>query len=307
MTSATNPPTEGPNFVVAGAARSGTTALMRALGSHREVFVTEPKEVHFFSHAGRPTAYRGPGDDDINRTIISEPSEFSRLFDGVEEPARGEGSVSTLYFPERSIPALRRYADPDCRVVVIVREPAARSHSAYLYLRSRGAEDESFEAALEAEPDRRRSGYHHMWHYRAMSRYERQLPAFADEFGDGLHLIVWEELRADPAAEMRRLCRFLDVDPDVDFDLGTPVNLGGVPRSRVLTAAMNTARRSPAVRTAVKRTVGVGLMERIRAVHLARPEREPVAVTPLRTSLRDARECVEDLLGRHVDAWDPPH
>jgi len=306
MTTASNPPTDGPNFVVAGAARSGTTALMRALGSHPEVFVTEPKEVHFFGHAERPTTYRGPGDDDINRTIITDPAEFSRLFAGVDEPVRGEGSVSTLYWPDRSIPALRRYADPGCRVVVIVREPAARSHSAYLYLRSRGAEDATFEAGLEAEPDRRRDGYHHMWHYRAMSRYEEQLPAFAGEFGDRLHLIVMEELRADPTAEMRRLCRFLDVDPSFQFDLGTPVNLGGVPRSRVLTAAMNTARRSPAVRTAVKRTVSVGLMERIRAVHLARPDREPASVAPLRASLVDARECVEDLLGRHVDAWVAP-
>ena len=34
----------GPNFILAGAAKSGTTALARYLADHPEVFLSKPKE-----------------------------------------------------------------------------------------------------------------------------------------------------------------------------------------------------------------------------------------------------------------------
>ena len=38
----------GPDFVIAGAMRAGTTALAWALGEHPDVFMCTPKEPSFF-------------------------------------------------------------------------------------------------------------------------------------------------------------------------------------------------------------------------------------------------------------------
>ena len=38
-----------PTFLVIGAMKAGTTALWRYLREHSEVFMPDPKEVHFFS------------------------------------------------------------------------------------------------------------------------------------------------------------------------------------------------------------------------------------------------------------------
>ena len=48
----------GPQFLVIGAARSGTTALYQHLVEHPRLFLTTPKEPHYFALAGTTPAIR---------------------------------------------------------------------------------------------------------------------------------------------------------------------------------------------------------------------------------------------------------
>lgn len=41
-----------PNFLIIGAGRSGTTGLAEGLKTHPSVFITEPKEPHYFALHG---------------------------------------------------------------------------------------------------------------------------------------------------------------------------------------------------------------------------------------------------------------
>ena len=297
-----------PNVLVIGAARSGTTALVRALEQHPEVSFTDPKEVHFFAHANAPVLYRGPGDDlTVNRPMVSDPTEFAQLFGGAETKVRGEGSVSTLFVPERSIPAISTYAAPGTKVIVMLREPAARAYSAYLLQRGRGHEElESFADGLAAEPERAENGYQHIWQYRAMSRYHEQLPAFVAAFGADLWVGIMEELRAEPHREIERLCQFLEIDPGYQFDLDIEINRGGEPRSRALSKTINVAWRLKATRKLVLTLSTQGVRDRIRGATLSRPDADPAVMADLRQDLRPAVDYVEALLCRPIDLWHPP-
>ena len=51
-----------PQFLIIGAARSGTTALYQHLVTHPGLFLTTPKEPHYFALAGTRPAFTGPGD-----------------------------------------------------------------------------------------------------------------------------------------------------------------------------------------------------------------------------------------------------
>ncbi|MEM7342278.1 MAG: hypothetical protein AAF467_26800 [Actinomycetota bacterium] len=293
-----------PNLLVIGAARSGTTALVRALEQHPEIDFTTPKEIHFFAHVGAPVTYVGPGDDQtINRRIVSDPVAMRAQFEGSTARWRGEGSVSTLYYGERSLPAIARYTGADTRAVVMLREPAARAYSAYLLQRGRGHEElATFAEGLAAEPDRITSGYHHMWHYRGMSRYHEQLPAFTGAFGDRLWIGIMEELRADPAGELDRLLTFLDVDPDAEIEFGD-TNRGGEPRSRLLSSALNALWGNEVARRIALGLTWQGLRDRVRSSNLSRPEADPSVMRDLRSEFAPAVDCVEEMLGRRVDAW----
>lgn len=298
--------THQPNLLVIGAARSGTTALVRALEQHPDIDFTTPKEVHFFAHADAPVTYVGPGDDlTINRHIVSDAAAMEAQFVGSTARWRGEGSVSTLYYGERSLAAISRYAAPDARAVVMLREPAARAYSAYLLQRGRGHEElDTFAQGLAAEPERTAAGYHHMWHYRAMSRYHEQLPAFVEMFGDRLWVGIMEELRADPAGELDRLLRALDVDPEAEIEFGD-INRGGEPRSRMLSSTLNALWGNEWARRMVLGLTWQGLRDRIRSANLSRPEADPAVMNQLRHELDPAVAYVEDLLGRRIEAWHP--
>ncbi|MCA9246295.1 MAG: sulfotransferase, partial [Planctomycetales bacterium] len=100
-----------PDFLIIGAARSGTTALAKILQQHPDIFLSEPKEPHFFAFADQPPCFTGPGDDVMmNRVAVTDPKAFEALFSGAPTSAlRGEGSVSTLYYHDSSIPNIQRY------------------------------------------------------------------------------------------------------------------------------------------------------------------------------------------------------
>lgn len=299
----------GPNLLVIGAARSGTTALCASLARHPDVFITDPKEMHFLANAGTRPRFRGPGDDlTVNRVLVTDPDAYRELFaTGHDRRWRGEGSVSTLYAPDRSIRAIWKNAEPDLRLIAVLRDPVERAYSSYLYLRSRGFEHlPTFEQALAEEQRRIDGGYHHLWHLRAMSRYGRQIPAFVDAFGDRLLILIHEEYRRDPEATLARVHRFLDLDPSRPLHQAGETNRGGVPRSDLVLSLMNGIRRAPRAHQLVRTATPRRVRERIRAANLDRPPLAPITEAALRAGFRRDVAAVEAALGRRIDDWRRP-
>ncbi len=293
----------GPQFLVIGAARSGTTALYQYLAEHPGLFLTEPKEPHYLALAGTTPAFTGPGDrQTINRLAVTDREAYLRLYDGARpDQLRGEASVSTLYYPD-AVTRAREMA-PDARLVCMLRDPVDRAYSSWLYLRSRGYDAGSFEECLAAEEERTRAGWSHMWQLARLSRYAEQLEPFAAAFGDRLLVVVQEDFAADPAGELRRVLTFLGVDPDVPIDASRRVNAAGLPRSRAVTSALNTLRRSPVLRRVVTAAVPQRQRERIRSANLDRTTVDPATRAALAAALRDDVRELEDLLGRRLGAW----
>ena len=73
-----------PNFLVIGAAKSGTTSLYEYLKQHPEVYMSPVKEPHFFALEGGRASFRSPGAEaGINRKSVADPEGYEGLFDGV--------------------------------------------------------------------------------------------------------------------------------------------------------------------------------------------------------------------------------
>ena len=67
-----------PNFLIIGAAKSGTTALYRYMKQHPEIYLSDRKEPHFFSYTDQTKLTNGP--DDYVRKAITNFNEYQGLF-----------------------------------------------------------------------------------------------------------------------------------------------------------------------------------------------------------------------------------
>lgn len=263
-----------PTFLVAGAARSGTTALVEGLRTHPRVFVTQPKEPHYFALHGRPADFQGPGDDaTVNRVSVTDRAEYLSLYPERHDfLALGDGAVSTLYYAEHAVPEILA-VNPDMRVVLMLRDPVERAFSSFQYLRARGFEPhEDFMAALADEPRRVAANWHHLWHYTGMSRYADGLRRLRVGLG-AQRVGVWfyDDLEADYERTVRAVLRFLQVPTHPAEARGVPrVNVSGTPRLAAVQKVLWAATRNEPVRRTVKRFTSYRFRERIRRNSLQR-------------------------------------
>ena len=295
-----------PDFLIIGAARSGTTALASFLQQHPEAFICAPKEPHFFAFADQQPNFCGPGDDVmLNRRAVTQWSEYEQLYQTRrDERVAGEGSVSTLYYHPRAIENIRRYA-PDVKLIAVLRNPIDRAFSSYLYMVGRGFEPlDDFAAALAAEQQRCHEGWHHIWHYTSMGFYAAQIEAFQHAFGrERLKVYLFDDLRNSEQDLLQDLFSFLGIDSQFRPQTDISVNRSGVPKSQLLTAAMQQLSRFPRVRECVKSVVPFRIRERIRAANLSRPK----LADDIRDSLRDIFQQdiqqLSRLLERDLSPW----
>jgi len=257
-----------PNFLVVGAARSGTTGLVEGLRTHPTVFITEPKEPHFFALHGRTVNFQGPGDaTTINRVAVTDTDSYLALYpqDG-HFSLLGDGSVSSLYYHDVAIPAIRAM-NPQMRIVIILREPVDRAYSSYQYMRARGFEpEESFLDAVAAEESRRNADWHHLWHYLAMSRYAGSVSAFLSEFGrEQVGIWYYDDLQSDYEKTVTEVLRFLGAQKVEGEAKGVPrVNISGTPRSNALHQVIWAATKNEVIRRNVKQMTSFRMREFVR-------------------------------------------
>ena len=294
----------GPDFLVIGAARSGTTALCALLGTHPEVRITSPKEPHFLAlhHLG-PAAFTGPGDAyTINRVAVTDSARWLALLGPADGPLRGEGSVSTLYYAHSAVPTIQQFC-PQARLIVLLRQPAERAHSAHLYQTGRGWETESFARALTLEPERIAAGWHHLWHYRRMGFYAEQLAPFVSSFGrERLLVLDHARFEADPEETARRCARHLDLDP-AGFSLTTARVNEGALRPRPILALERAVRRSQLLGRAVRTFAPKAVRERVRAAGSTRAVLDPALKDELDAGYVDDARRLAALLGEDTPEW----
>ncbi len=302
----TMPPAR-PSFLIIGAAKSGTTALFQYLAQHPEIFVCEPKEPHFMAMGGTTPNFQGPYDDQIiNQRAITRIEDYEALFArSAGYKAAGEGSVSTLYYPENSIRNIKTYT-PDARLICILRNPIDRAYSAYMYYLSLTREPvQSFEQAWDLEPERLARNYHHIWHYRRMGLYSEQLGPFMAAFGPGqLKVLIYDDFRLDPERVIRECCEFIGVTPDHEYDNRPEALVSGRPKNRLIQSILGRPSGwKRALRNILPRSLTSGVRDFVSRRNLEREPMAPAMRARLRDYYSDDVRKLEGLLGRDLSHW----
>lgn len=203
-----------PDFFVVGQPKSGTTALYDMLRGHPQVFMPASKEPWFFAdelHERTPPRPEG---------IAATLEEYAALF-AAATPQQRVGEISPLYLWSQTAAERIHQARPDALIVAILREPVALLRSLHLEFVQRYVEVEGdLGRALALEPERRAGRSlprHTYWpqalRYSEHAAYVEQLSRYRERFGaERMLVLIYDDFRADNAAAVRQLLRFVGVD-----------------------------------------------------------------------------------------------
>ncbi len=182
---------------------------------HPQLFMSVPKEPMYF------------GADLTPRYRRMTVDEYLALFKGAADSQRG-GEASPWYLYSTAAPREIRDFSPSAQAIVLLRNPVDVMYAQHSQLVFNQREDlVAFGAALAAEEDRRNGRRvppdalrPEALYYRHSVRFADQLRHWFDAFGrDRIHVIVFDDLVADPPTVYRRTLEFLGVDPDYEVDL----------------------------------------------------------------------------------------
>jgi len=292
-------PQPRPNIFVVGDAKCGTTTLYRMLELAEGVGTSRTrKELHYFSAPELVEKTAGPGDKRIPGAIVHDEAGYLAEFAHLSPDHPQIADVSPSYLQEPAAAARIHAFAPDARIVILLREPAAKIFSQYVHLWAEGREALPFGQAFEKSLERRAAGFSAMFDYEAGGRYAEAVERYLDLFGpDRVRVMLFEEMFGDDDAKRRELERFLDVR----FAKGPPprMNVGG----RVSVPFLAKVLDNDALRNRVKRLFPLPLRTRIgqavrTSVPTEKPELDPATADALRRRYRDDTTRLEALLGR---------
>jgi len=199
-----------PNFFIVGAPKCGTTALATYLNEHENVFISNPKEPHYYAT-----------DFPKYRCCTEEEKYFELFHNANEDGAIGEASVFYLYSKEAIKNIHANY--PDAKIIVMLRNPIEMVYSLHSQLFYTADEDvEDFKTAWELEEDRKK-GLHipskcrepKLLFYKEVAKYSEQLENIYQYFPKSqVEVILFDEFKKDTLNVYKNILAFLNVDYD---------------------------------------------------------------------------------------------
>jgi hypothetical protein len=174
------------DFVGVGPQRTGSTWLDRVLRAHPVLCLPENvKETKFF-------------DQHFSKGLDWYAWHYRHC-----APSELRGEMAPTYF---DVPDARRRLhahNPECKVIVGLRDPAARAFSLYQHHRREGRVPEGFRAAVRQIPRIVEAG-----------RYAQHVPGWIEAFGrEQVLFVLLDDVKRRPAWVLRRVCDFLGVEP----------------------------------------------------------------------------------------------
>lgn len=187
-----------PNFLIVGGQKCGSTTLHNVLVEHPEIFMSEQKEINFFTL-----------DEKYHRGVSAYAKHF--------EAAKSEimiGESSPGYMVHSEVPARILEKLGPVKIVIILRNPIKRALSQYWDNRRQLKESLELSQVIDRFlSDDYQPGVRG---YFSRGVYMKYIERYEMLFGsDNIHVMIMEELIKKPQVTLQQLYQFLGVDTQV--------------------------------------------------------------------------------------------
>lgn len=251
-----------PDFLIIGAGKSGTTAMLNFLGQHPEVFLPHRKEPNFFAIEGiQPEEFESEPAQVYHRRSINNYQDYRDLFENAgKNQVVGENSNLYLY-SKKAIENINNYV-PQAKMIALLRNPTERLLSRYNHLVREGSEpqgdiEEIFDqnSIWWKQPDLIIEGF-----------YGKYLEEYYRVFNNGqLKVVLYDDFRSNTLAVMKDIYRFIGVSPDFVPETDLVLNKSGKMKQNAFNKflgqngiAVNILKRSmPSIHEGLKKNISI--------------------------------------------------
>ncbi len=201
-----------PNFFIVGAPKCGTTAMNDYLNQHPEIFMA-PKEIHYF------------GKDLKTKMKISETEYLKKFQNTGNKKIIGEASVWYL-FSKTAAEEINKFS-PAAKILIMLRNPVEliySLHSQHLYDGNEDVPD--FEKALSLDEERKGGlnlaysvDFFETPTYKDSVLFFEQVKRYLAVFNkENVHIILYEDFKADPKKIVTETLQFLGVNTEAGIE-----------------------------------------------------------------------------------------
>jgi len=206
-----------PNFFIVGAPKCGTTALATYLNDHHEIFISDPKEPHYFA------------DDFSKYQCCNDEKQYFDLFNNMPKEIKAIGEASVFYlYSMKAIENIYNY-NSNAKLIVMLRNPIEMIHSLHSQLFYTADEDIIlFSEAWKLEKNRKmgknipmKCREPKLLYYSEIAKYDEQLQRIYNYFPKSqVKVIIFDDFKKSPLNVYKEVLNFLDLDYDgrIQFD-----------------------------------------------------------------------------------------
>ncbi len=223
-----------PDFMIVGAAKSGSTAIYNYLKQSQNVFLPTIKEPHFFSLSHKKNIF---GYDNLPERL-KENSEYCYQFSRADkDQIIGEGSQSYLYCYEDTIAHIKQlYGNSykKLKIIIILRNPIERAWSQYWHFKKNNNESLSFLQAIDSEVIKKRltNNWNVFYDYIGFGMYLKQIKVYKENFNN-VNIYLYDDFKSSNKEILKDISNFLDIPANFFDDSLKIHNISGKHKSNI--------------------------------------------------------------------------
>ena len=296
-----------PNFLIIGAAHSGTTALYYYLNQHPQIYMSPIKETNYFAFEGENLDCYVPFLDKLKESSARSLEEYLMLFKKVSnEIAIGEASPIYLISPG----AAQRIQDciPNVKLIAILRDPVERLYSGVIRISGEQAIADLYKALNKKYFLKRKEVFDKISTSLFYDRLKQYFNLFKRE---QIRVYLYEQLCNGSEYLIQDIFQFLEVDSKFVPDIVTRYNSSGLRKNTLLRRIIYGPQTRP-IKLIAKRNLPSAMLVVLAKIqhnfnqqNLLKPPPLPLELRRqlIQTYYREDILKLEDLLQRDLSKW----
>lgn len=196
-----------PNFLCVGAEKSGTTYLYHLLMQHRDIFIPKNKELYFFAD-----------DKWYEKGFKKYLKNFSQVNNEKRIGDITPVNMSKLFCAKR----IFQHLGSDLKIIFLLRDPIYRAYSGYRMKYEKRKISISFEDIVNNEIKNNPINYNSII---GKGVYIDQINNFLNLYPrEQMKIVKFEEFVKYPEETIKEICRFLEVNDNIQINTEMPKN-----------------------------------------------------------------------------------